>query len=445
LPPLRAVRDVAPPSSLESDPSSSTSAGVDALAARQASGARLGLALCVHPQPIGLRALKASATLGSEFTFTRPELDNRVQGVASNIVNNKAVVLAQKAFIEKVRERFPHCEVVEQLNKYGALTYDVKSPSGFTVTIATDPDVVETQINPMTHDVYSQHAQELQALVFDCAAAADIAPDDGNASAKSMRYSIHAGGGHIHVGLQAFRDARHLLNFLVDQQNHPELALGGLTNDPYNAPPLAVQTQAQRDAFQALLARIEPTVDTMTREDLAELVAQEVFTHTLKYGSGKKYQLVNLQYANNATAPERRTVELRANRPQGSMDDFLGITEVILERISLLSHVGDVLPYTAPVVAAGADATSVPDPGPFDEEMPLERAQQNLDGMFLYFAEMGRDFDESQRFLEPALREQLAHEHLEHPMRPSNLAKLARSSLAKYLEPALHTNAEERL
>jgi hypothetical protein len=427
-------------------------AGVTSLVdAAPRSGAALGAALCLHAQPVSLATLKDRATLGSEFTFLGDNFDNSNHALRANVVGNPATRKARDDLAALVRARFPACTVTDSTNRYGAMTYAVESPSGFTVTIATDPDVVETQITPMTHAGYARVAGELQALLFDSARQVGMVPDDGEAGRAAMKFSLHAGGGHIHVGLNStFRDARHLLNFIIDQQNHPELAIGGMTHEPYNAPPLAIQTAAQRAAFRALIDDVTPKLDAMTCEDLADRITNEVFQTKFAYTPPKKYQQLGLQYAGNGTPVERRTVELRANRPQGSVDDFLAITELILERVALCSRVGDVLPYVAEQVPEDADPTA-PETTRFRHDVPLERAQQNLDGMYRYFREMGRDFDASLRFIEPPLRERFAQGLLRDPRRhdtsdvPSTLERVQRATRSRPATPVAPTSPAEHM
>ena len=136
-----------------------------------------------------------------------------------------------------------------------------------------------------------------------------------------------------------------------------------------------------------------------------------------------------MQHATHATPEESRTVELRANRPQGSVDDFLAVSELILERIALVSRVKGLLPYESPVVPAGRDVRAAPDASYFQRE-PTVRAQENLDTFYRYVSEMGRDFDRSLRFLEPALRESYLQGKLHDPRRATNPAMRTRSPIA---------------
>jgi hypothetical protein len=382
------------------------------------SGAASGVDLLLHPAPVSLRQLKRNARLGSEFTFTGRNFDNSNHPGFSLVERwNPATLNALDALVRRIASRFRDV-VIDRDEDPQVIDVDLQLQGGCTITLGLDPDVIETQITPMTYEQYGSYRRLINEVLFDTAGSLGIRPDDGEASAANMQFGYHAGAGHIHFDLETtFRDARHLLNVYIDMQNHPELAVGGMTNEPLNAPPLAIQPARTRRALQRLIADVEPRLDEMSKEELADLITTRVHTEQLEYGTPEKYQQIALHYAGTETEPGRRTVEVRALRPQSDVDDFMAVADLLLERIALCSRVRGILPYTATQQIFRDDDPSNTDFRALRSDFPAARAQQNLDGMATYFREMGRDFGQSLRFIEPALRERLRRGWV-HPPEP---------------------------
>ena len=362
-------------------------------------------------------SLSNTATLGSEFTFFRKGLGNREHDLPGNIVRNPATEEAQEALASNILENCPPCTVREEINKYGAKSYNITHPDGFWINVDTDPSVVETQMKPMTLAEYEKHGPTIQRLLFDGAKSLELKPDSESDGRHSIPFRM--GGGHIHFGLHStFDDSHHLMNFEIDQQNNPYLATGALGNYPRNAAPLAVQSDSQRESFNEIIKVLSKSKQDLSLEELSSVLNKAVFYRSLdpKSSPGPKYQQASVAHATKDTPAHARTVEFRAPGPQRDVNHFVQLARLLLKRIEMLKSLEGFIRYEEPTI----------EKCDWDESSGClfgfsnAREQKVVDSFYRFVVEMGESWDEHQNLLEPVLRDKIDKGQLLAPQRPSN-------------------------
>ncbi|HWU43276.1 MAG TPA: hypothetical protein VN132_07560 [Bdellovibrio sp.] len=198
-------------------------------------------------------------------------------------------------------------------------------------TVVSDPWVLEVKGIPSTSQELMSDADILQSLVFDTAREIGLQPHS------------RIGGGHIHLDIETFfgEDKLLLRNFLVDLANHPELFLGALGFDLLNAPPIALLSATQREAFAEVIREFDEGKLGMVgiRKAIIRRVYNSTFypqyAHQRSYS--EKYQAVNLSH--------EKTIELRGLRPEKSLRHHLLILQLFEKRIEYLKRLDKPIAY----------------------------------------------------------------------------------------------------
>ena len=154
-----------------------------------------------------------------------------------------------------------------------------------------------------------------------------------------------AGQGHIHVSTKAFETGLDLRNFFVDFQNRPEIIYGALGNHLLNSPPLAAQSDVQRNQLDIVLNQLDTSSEKYSVRDFANLINSEVYTESVAkdWGSPSYYQAFNMTRVNLSAS--KATVEIRSFRPQTSPDMF-ELQTILLERwVERLKQIEKPIPY----------------------------------------------------------------------------------------------------
>jgi len=265
-----------------------------------------------------LDALAWPPTYGAEFTFTNQNILRAQRSLDGTIVNNTESEAHRDMMGEILKERCKlskQCKIKILKNKYDVEMIRVTYKDGFWFQIATDPAVVEIQAKAATREEYLKYKEILERDIFEVARQVGMEPSE-----------IGVGGGHIHIGATSAldKDARLFRNFLVDFVNHPEIATGILANDHYNAPPVMALNDKQIEEFKKTINRFD-NGDIKTIFALAKELQDKVYFETpTGWDPPKKYQAFNVtRIVNNRTPVEEKTIEIRAIRPQQSIDDFI--------------------------------------------------------------------------------------------------------------------------
>jgi len=223
------------------------------------------------------------------------------------------------------------CTLTKRIGKFKLPEYLIQFANGFWLVVAVDPGCVEVQTPPLPLETYEKLASFVQEHLYEPAAKLGLRPP------------IQQTDGHSNLGaLATFDTTIELADFLLDQVTHPELGMGILGSDAYNAPPLALRDPKQVDRFYEILERVR-SGEVVTHQQLANLINKEVYIRKGDW-SGPHYQGISLKRLSRRGFPiQDAPVELRYTAARGSFADVLLNYELILKRVEFLKRRGSIL------------------------------------------------------------------------------------------------------
>lgn len=270
-----------------------------------------------------------------------------------------------------------------------------QSPNGWSFTLSSDPGVIEIQMLPMSVEMFDRFKADIQDAIF--------------ASASNIRFfpSRFTGGGHINMSCQEFKKNPLLFrNFIVDLFNHNELFMGIFGYDTNNAIPWYLKNR--NDAFKEVIARFD---SGRYEEDFNQFVTDlELAMNTtadrfIKYWDirppeaqmiepkkrSAKGHMVNLE---NIITEDR--FEIRAVRPQASMDVWVRQIRLFKERLEFLAKNKTAIPIEPLVRVAAIDFE-----GRKHHLNPPVRAEDALRAFYVYVTESGLKWQDHRDYLWP--------------------------------------------
>lgn len=225
--------------------------------------------------------------------------------------------------------------------------------SNFEITVATDIGTFEAKLSPGTLAQMEERAPLVQRDLFDNMAMIEVNPQE------------FRGGGHIHIGVGAFgNDLTLFRNFVVDYYNHNGLAEGGLNFDENNSRSLALAPDGDKNAVREVIREIDNGTITDLRQAMTKLNKAR--------GSGKAMRF-------NTTL---MTIEIRAIRPQRSMNDFVKQIRLFSKRFEFLEKQSSLVP--------------------FGDWNPTRTSLEALDHTHRYVTESGLDWKDYRHMVLPA-------------------------------------------
>lgn len=273
-------------------------------------------------------------TFGPEFTFTNKRI--MLNSIDSDVSSQYSTISRITSLLEDRCAAEKNCTVLKGIrNGIGTrIEYD----DGFWVAFNTDPGVIEVQAKPSTVEEFRARKELIQRDVFDLAKEVGMEPHE------------HAGGGHIHMGINsAFgeEESTALRNFVTDFYNHPELSSGIFGEDAKNAP---ILTREELDSLQVVLKKFDegkfPTREFFLAGVMDALRGTEAEPKSLKYRSLSflslgyfwdwVYEKVSEKDKLAYRLGERATLEFRAFRPQKDMAMFLREIELLEARVKYI-------------------------------------------------------------------------------------------------------------
>ncbi|MCO5143617.1 MAG: hypothetical protein M9962_11050 [Oligoflexia bacterium] len=337
-------------------------------------------------------------TYGPEFTFTNLEMVEALKKLpysGQKMANQKFLNL----WVEEIRKTCQECKIIEKRDKHG-IAYKVEKGS-FHYTLSVDTGVLEVQMPGLTLEEIRAQKESIHKEIFQAAEKMGLKP------AKTL------GGGHIHIGyLEAFKDDPQLFrDFVVDYANHPDLSFGVMGSSLENSPPIVALEKNQQEEFKKLIAEFDHS--SMSGEDLAKAIDERVYTKTLKYMSPKHYQAMKMRRVYDEIFQNQKTVEMRAVRPQQSVEQYLVELELLEERLKYLKRWKGRLPL----------------------DLPIELAKEPIDKLtnfYIYVREMGYSWEKAKLVLPEELLGLEPNYHLGDRVvkaRHEQLAKLEKESV----------------
>jgi hypothetical protein len=215
-----------------------------------------------------------------------------------------------------------------------------------------DHCVLEIAVDPLTIQQAEASRHLLESLVW--AAASDVGLAAGTDEVN--RWSAHLS--FSWPQLRAGGDAGLLLRYLVDFNNHPELALGALGGDIRNAPPLAIFSDRAQQALQAVVADHNRSPEAEDVFAVAERIRREVYGERFQFGlrgCNDHYNALNLCHVSR-TAKHKRPygidspvrIEQRASYMPPSADHFFSQCRITAGRLAYLSRQTGPIEYRPP-------------------------------------------------------------------------------------------------
>jgi hypothetical protein len=321
------------------------------------------LRVCIFLLLLSSVAQATELIFGPEFAITSQEILDAQQPAPLNVnlstlrresFYNTVLVNKRQALIELLKQRLVHDRPIgEKFEVYfknidDELRFVLRSPSGWYAALGVDPGVLEWTTNPMTLQQFQNFKNEIQEVIFTIPGEIGLGP------------ALFAGGGHINVGLGPFSSDRLLLrNFVVDLLNHSELFLGVFNHDTNNAispwllkvsdlnriidflksPPEVLQSMELED----FMWKMENSFNVYTNDPYLDyfrpLTAH--YFHVRNTGVAFCFRQDKHIYQDQRLGSWR--MEIRAVRPQTSMDVFLNQIELIQKRVDFLSRQSDYL------------------------------------------------------------------------------------------------------
>jgi hypothetical protein len=254
------------------------------------------------------------------------------------------------------------------------------SPNGWWTAVSLDSGGYEVNVKAMTVADYKKYAVDLQDAIFASAANVGHFP------------ALWQGGGHINIDLENFRRNPLLFrNFIVDLLNHGELYMGIFNYDSQNAPPYQQKFGSIRDYLSQRGQSRDGGFDAFFRSYLASADLEfPNLTGTADFNG--LLRKLNSNFFGDYTAafslrkPENR-LELRAVRPQASIDVFIRQIELIEARLRYLETFKTRIAYNPQVTLK--DNNSYADSLKYKLTPPVE-PQEAMRAFYNYVTESGQ-------------------------------------------------------
>lgn len=257
-----------------------------------------------------------------------------------------------------------------------------ESPNGWDATVSKDPGVVEVQMSPMSVENFEKYKDDIQDAIFASAANTDQWP------------LLWQGGGHINLSVEAFRFEPLLLrNFIVDLYNHNELFMGVLGYDTHSALSWNMHPQ-KRERFQQVLDEFDRGNFEFGFGGFTQAVNNVLNKPGLKPEFLWESVRLTKEYAVNFEEIVNGRLELRAVRPQASMDVWVRQIRLIRNRLLYLQKLGRPLAIDQKVAVQSVDEEK------HLLEPPVE-AQAAMRAFYTYATEAGERWQDHRDYLWP--------------------------------------------
>lgn len=326
-----------------------------------------------------------AALVGGEFTFSRADLIEAGQNIPTDgiLPHNALLDATILQWLTVIQQKCSICIVKGNVVHVG---------DHFWFELHRDPWVIEVTMKPMDGEVLSKEPLKslIQETIWGSARSIGLVPQD------------RIGGGHVHldIGTHFENDPLLFRNFVVDLVNHPELFMGGLSLDLLNAPPLAIQSEAQRGAFENLLHRFDK--GGMSISEFKARLAAEVYTETYMSQiphprhNPSKYQVANVNH--------QESLEIRGVRPQESFEYFLLVTELFQSRIRFLKRIHGPIPYERKNFSDLVSHQTIRAKQTYDVQVPAEKIRAALKN---YIEQSGLSWKRFGVLMTPELQQRL--------------------------------------
>lgn len=269
-------------------------------------------------------------TYGAEFELTSKKLAQSGGDFKSSNAKQSPERQEQLRFAEHLKEvcATAGCEVIPVHGKWSQ-DFKVKFSDNWYFKVSYDPGCVEITFKPSTLEVLEEKKALINEYIFKAGADIGLTVDTSSMA-------------HFNMGIRSTfdDDGMEFLKFFVDYQNHADLALGSLGDDIYNAPPLAVLSEPQREALQDIVDEAKAG-KLKTISEIASAIQTRVYTESYykPWGGIAHYQAIGLKYVNRTNLTiDDAPFELRSMWGQASAETFNKIARLMEARIQFLKQ-----------------------------------------------------------------------------------------------------------
>ena len=298
---------------------------------------------------------------------------------------------SRKALIGRMRKHLIHGQVNGARfteTKLARKRIRFTSPNGWSFVVSTDPGVMELQMPPSTVDFYRHYQRDMQDAIF------------ASASNVNMFPAEFRGGGHINLSMSTF-DGNPLLlrNFLVDLYNHNELFLGAFGYDTHNSLSYSLFIEERKLQIKHFLETVD--LDDVSVSDLPILVARiqqnvkDRFLVQWRPDSAPRIKGFAVNFNHVDQTPFSR-IEIRAVRPQASMDMWVRQIALLEARIKYLETLTERIPFQERVPLQELDLVVAR----HDINPPID-PQEALRSFYAYVTESGQRWQAHSDYLWP--------------------------------------------
>lgn len=289
---------------------------------------------------------------GPEFTFMAFGENANIPDLVHHIINHVTVDQPVGAKFVYRRDGMHYRETL-------------RSPNGWMMSFYQDSGGLEVLTNPMTVADFKKYKSDIQDAIF------------ASASVKGYFPALWQGGGHINIDVTNFEKNPMLFrNFVVDLLNHNELFMGIFE---FNAEKksVAIPHELMSSNISAALNMIEIS---RRNHSLSFHSMVETFQQFLKGSS----------FAFNKIWDDRR-FEIRAVRPQASMDVWIHQIELFESRLKYLERFRGPIPYAPRVPWQESSINGKP---PVDPQAAMK-------SFYVYVRESGLKWQDHRDYLWP--------------------------------------------
>jgi len=372
--------------------------------------AAMRIALFILCVPASSFAKTPQFLFGPEFTFGVQFVNGQVINLDSSTnfdeANSETDDLGEEGLYKKLRRY--HRTLKEQLvakprqnKKFKAWRNRYTSPKGWAFFVNTDPGVIEIQMSPMTVKNYKKNAKAIQRAIFSTAAKLSFYP------------ALFTGGGHINIGLKEFEENPRLLrNFIIDYYNHVELSMGVMNYDVHNAAsPLIYENHSHTQLLRLIeyidhALKLKPVTEefadsiNLIEPDESRINIVKDLLHSFGAFDNPKdvFGGIHIAAALRGRAHYsdiKGRLEIRAVRPQASMDVWVRQIQLLQKRLEYLDSLDGLVEYKS---------TLSLNPGPYspsDHYNPPVNAQEALKAFYLYVTESKEKWQDHRDYLWP--------------------------------------------
>lgn len=291
---------------------------------------------------------------GPEFNISKSETSTSMELLTEHLVKHLITNQPEGAKFE-----------FSEKNEFGASRNTLISPNGWWFSYYQDGGI-EFNVKPMTVAEYKMFKDDMQDAIFVSAANQGYFPQ------------LWRGGGHINIDMANFKtNPIYMRNFIVDLWNHNELYMGIFNYDTHNATPHHLSTASNIEKTVA-------TVDEFIRSGHGfdfDVILRALNSHV--YGN-----------AFNLNRDGENRLEIRAVRPQASMDVWIRQISLLEARLKYLATFDELIPYH-PRVPWNYD-------GNVNRYDPPVDPQAALRSFYIYVDESRQDWTDHRDYIWPA-------------------------------------------